>query len=126
MIDFELGAKWCSERELSYSLDIKRDTSDLPYVFYVTIYYRNMSGEIEDFVTGEGKNKDEAMAAAQAKWGEAKPVTSYDLLRLCLDFMNQCQAGDPIISPTSKHPAPFDSRFLGSELKLGIENHLKE
>jgi hypothetical protein len=126
MIDFEKGAKWCSERNLFYNLDIKRDPSDLPYTFYVTIYSRDMKGEIEDFATGEGANKDEAMAAAQAKWGQAKPVTSYDLLRLCLDFINQCEAGDPIISPTDKHPAPFNARFLGSELKIQIENHLKE
>lgn len=125
MIDFETGVRWCAENGLFYNLDIKKEEEQI--VFFITIYSRDEKGEIEDYATGTGINRDEAMDSARHKWGQAKPLTSQHLLHLCLDLIDQLVSHRSyIVTPTQKHPAPFDMDFLVATLRKEIANHLKE
>jgi hypothetical protein len=126
MIAFEQGAHWCAENKLFYNLDIKNQGKDDSHTFYITIYSRDENGDIEDFVTGQGPNKDEAMSNAREKWGEGRKVSSCDLLHLCLDMIDHVDLGGVVITPTQKHPEPFHDKFLIHQLRAQIANHLKE
>jgi hypothetical protein len=124
IVDFYLEAIWCEENNLYYTLNA--DDSKDEIVFYVTIYSRDDSGEIDDFVSGSGKNKHDAMRNAKKHWMEARPITSSELLRISLDFINQINTQALIVEPTKAHTAPFDNPFPASKLIEEITNHLKK
>lgn len=125
MIDFETGVKWCRENKLFYNLDVRPEPNEIE--FFITIYSRDAKGEIEDFVTGKGTNRDEAMRSAQVKWGGVQKIDTSGILHLCLDLIDQHLSDRSyIIKPTQKHPAPFDLEFLVATLRQTIANHLKE
>jgi hypothetical protein len=125
MIDFETGVKWCGENKLFYNLDVRRDPSEIE--FFITIYSRDIKGEIEDFVTGKGPNKDEAMRNARSKWKGIQQINTSGILHLCLDMIDQHLSDQSyVIKPIQQHPAPYDMEFLVATLRQTIANHLKE
>ena len=125
MIDFETGVKWCGENKLFYNLDVKRKSDEIE--LFITIYSRDQNGDIEDFVTGKGVNKDEAMRNAQSKWGGIQKISTSDILHLCLDVIDQhLNDRSYIVKPTQKHQAPYNMEFLVATLRQTIANQLKE